>query len=170
MDLFLAISTWIIVIFNVRVAVWGNPLKNVLDKHDDETLRQAEVLLDTPRKEEWMGENPKVGFLRSFFRSFAIEFVLFILEIVLLFIFALARGDGPYSLVGMTSLVLLTKNILVLFWSIYSCWLLGDADSKSYFIMFRDLPTYFFVIDRCSSMISAVGFVLLFMTTVGMLP
>jgi hypothetical protein len=153
----LAIALWCIVIYSFRVAVFGDPIYNLLVGASAETVNQAEKLMQHPEQVREMPHSYEPAqLLRRFSRLTLFEFGAFILEMALLICLAVT------GTLAVLCLVLIIKNILVMLLSLYHARTL--AENRYILEAMRALPAYVITVDRLSSLVSGFGFLLFFLT------
>ena len=150
--LLLSIGVWCIVVYSFRVAMFGNPLANLLLRKDHEVLKRAEEGALSGRGA--MAEED-LHLLRRFSRLTLLELVVFLLE----------AGILVYLLLTHTlfwvSLVLLVKDVLAMVLSVVCTKRVTREGGM--LTAFRKLPGWLHTADRASAAISAVGFLYIFL-------
>lgn len=150
--LLVSIGLWIVVVYGTRVAVAGNPVHEHLARCDPGLLKRCEPVVAGMRP---AADADELYVVRRFYRLFMLGLFMFVLELVLLIGLWWSRVM-PALCVG-----LLLKNALAVVISI--------AVSRTYYVGERplqgmlSLPSWVVVSDRVSSLISAVGFLPLFL-------
>ncbi len=162
----LILLIWAIVIFSLRVTVFGNPLEKLTRKHEPEMLQR----LDQKMTEQTVPEDlntPETDFVQRFSRLAMLELGVLILEVGILLFFILG-WEFEYKFYYWLCIFLLTKNALAfgLSWS-YSRKL---KEEEGLFSHLLNLPPWIVWADRISSLFSAAGMLLLVLKVSGIWP
>ena len=156
--LVLAVGIWCVVVYSFRVAFFGNPLYNQLQRTDTAVIEGAEEAategLDRTTQSEAL-------FLQRFSRLSLLELGAFLLEIGLL-VYLLVAGTLFWL-----SLVLLMKNVVMVAVSFSFARMLTDGEGL--FRSMRQLPRWLVWLDRASATVSGCGFLYVFVTVSGLL-
>ncbi|MFW5803005.1 MAG: hypothetical protein ACOCWJ_03720 [Verrucomicrobiota bacterium] len=155
-----SIGLWAVVLFSLRVAAAGNPAYQLVFRSEPTFLERIDQMITGERTPE--NDAPEAEFLRRFSRLILLELVVVGLEFGLLIFFVLQHRMPPLAW------MLLGKNILMI---IVGGW--GAArqrEDKRLFARLQTLPRWIVVSDRVSSLISAVGFIILLLAVNNLLP
>lgn len=155
--LVLSIGLWCVVLYNLRVAFWGNPLYLHLMRTDAEFLRRAEEVATGVRP---AAATPELQFLRQFARLTLLELVMFLLEVGLLVSLWLSRT------MQWLSAGLLMKNLLLL---AVSAAMARALTRDSLFESLLGLPAWLIRTDRLAALISGAGGLVLFLAVNGII-
>ncbi len=157
--LFISIGVWVTAVYALRTAFWGNPLLNCLRTADAEMLYRAEQVAVENRLP---ASEQELEFMRRISRISITEMVVLVLEIGLLFFFV---STGR---VFWLSAALLAKNLAMVGLSIEFS-RRSAASGDGVFAAISRLPAWVLHLDRASSSVSAIGFILLFLSLNGVL-
>ena len=156
--LVVSIGMWAIVVYSVRVAVFGNPRYVWVRDADPLLLDRLEaVALGT--RSPFPG--PETVFLRRFSRLTVLELVMFVLELALLSYAYFGR------LVQGLALALLAKNAVLIGLSIAVA---RRRTHEGVFSSLRVLPQWLVLGDRLSSLVSGAGAFVFFLAVNGIEP
>ena len=148
----LSCCLWGVVVYSLRVAVWGNPLYLCLKRADPELLERAEqVVLGagiTPTEDEAV-------FVRTFGRLTILELVLFVLEVGLLIFLWMQET------VVWLCLSLLAKDLVLI---ALSAAVAQSRTQSGPFVSLLELPPWMIWTDRLSALASGAGFMVLFLS------
>ena len=140
------------VVYSLRVAVWGNPLYLCLKRADLELLERAEQLVlgsgTTPTEDE-------AAFVRTFGRLTILEFFLFVLEVGLL-VYLWVQETVVWLTVG-----LLAKDLVLI---ALSAAVAQSRIQSGPFVSLLELPSWMIWTDRLSALASGAGFMALFLS------
>lgn len=154
-----SIGLWAVVLFSLRVTVAGNPAHQMIFRSEPTFLQRVDELLTGERTPE--NDTPETEFLRRFSRLVLLELVVVGLEIGLLIFFVLQHRMLPLVW------VLLGKNILMV---VVGGWGAALRRNGGLFTSLQGLPRWMVLADRLSSLISAVGFIILLLAVNHLLP
>lgn len=148
----LSIGIWCVLVYSVRVAVFGNPLANLLLKKNYEDLQNAESAV---QKGPAGMNSQDIHLVRRFSRLTLLELIVFLLEVGILMYLIFAQ-----TLVWMC-VAILAKDVVAMLLSV-SCTRRASREG-GLLTAFTNLPRWLHVADRISAAISAVGFIYLFL-------
>jgi hypothetical protein len=162
--LVLSILSWLVAVYSLRVAVFGEPVHNLLWRIDTATLRNLDVLVQSQVKHEDMlpHDAESLRILRRFSRLTVLGLAGFGLEMGLLVYLVIVD-----QLVWL-SLALLFKNVLGMSVSLY--YARAKTSSESVFLSIRNMPAALVWLDRLSAGLSAAAFMWIFLLFSGLLP
>ena len=148
----LSIGMWCVLIFSLRVALFGNPLLNLLRQTDKASLENAEksALSALDRMEE-----KAFHLVRRLSRLTILEAVMFLLELGILIFLVFTH---TYFWVSVT---LLFKDLIIILFSILITRRFRHREKKLSSLC--DLPAWFDIVERVSASLSALGFFYLFL-------
>jgi hypothetical protein len=154
--LFLLVGIWLVIVYALRVALFGNPLANMLRTTDPTFLEHVDMVTahNGPYTEE------SVHFLRRFSRLSLLELGAFLLETALL-IYFLTTGR-----LVMLCVFILIKNVVMFFLSLYLARRRRETLGAN-FKSLQALPEWIHRSDRLSSLVSGLGFIALFVNING---
>ncbi len=150
--LLVSIGLWCVVVFSLRVVVWGNPLCVLLNQTDRRVLEGADQIT---RRNRAPADEREVEFLRQFSRLTLLELGVFVMGVSLL-VFLWVSGVLVWLSLG-----LLVKDLCLV---ILSAILARSRSEDSLFASLVNLPPWLMLTDRLSSLISAAGFLVLFLS------
>ena len=156
----IGIGAWCVVIFSIRVAVFGNPIHLLVCRADPDVLSAAEEIARHGSAERVTDERVFV-LLRRFSRLTLLELGVFLLEVGLLIFLLTSR------ILFWLSAALLAKNLFALGVSMY--YARRQSPGTGLLESLRDLPRGVVLMDRVSSLVSAAGFVVVFLVVAGFL-
>lgn len=156
--LLIGIGAWCVVIFSIRVALFGNPIYRLLQNASAGTLSDAERIARNASSGSEV-DDQAFALLKNFSRLTLLELGVFLLEIALLIYLLVSR-----TLFGL-SIALLAKNMVALGVSMY--YARRQSLDRGLLESLRDLPRSVVVMDRLSSLVSALGFVVVFLVAAG---
>jgi len=156
--LIVSISMWAVVVYSIRVAVFGNPLYVCVVDADLSLLESLEDVA-TGRRSAAAGEESV--FLRHFSRLTLLELVMFVLEVGFFFYAYAAR------LVQWLALLLLAKDAVLVALSVAVA---RRQAEDGLFLSLRLLPSWLVWGDRLSALASGVGAFVFFLAVNGIGP
>lgn len=147
----LSILLWLVLIYNLRVAVKGNPLAKFLLNTD---RRQLEKIENNTQKMQSSADEHSIRILQNFSRLTLLELGAFLMEVFILIY--LMYVDKMFFL----CFALLVKNILAI--AISLLYARKARSAASFMSSFHDLPKSLHVMDRISSLISGIVMLYIF--------
>lgn len=147
---------WIVVVYSVRVAVFGNPLYRMVQTADATLLARVEAATAGEINEVTEDE---LRFLRRFSRLGVLEMLMVFVELV---VFGALWWVGTHPLLSMG---LFLKNIAMLGLSIVLAYVYM-ADGV--FEALLGLPRWTGLVDRLSALVSGAGALLILLSINGM--
>jgi len=148
----LSILLWLVLIYNLRVAVKGNPLATFLLNTDRQQLEKIE---NNTQRMQSSADEKSFRIIQRFSRLTLLELGTFLVEMFILIY--LMYNDTMFPLCS----AILVKNILMIGVS------LGYArkirSSASFMSSFHDLPEGLHIMDRISALISGIGLLYIFL-------
>ncbi len=163
----LILAIWVVLIFSLRVALFGNPLHRLVSRQPPQLLEHLDRRMEGKALPPDLSE-PEADFVRRFSRLAVLELVLLILEIAIL-VFFLLSWDFTYMAYYWLCLAILLKNILSFFLS----WFYSQSRRRRETGLFRQLmqaPVWLRRLDRLSAALSAAAFILLLLKISGFWP
>lgn len=154
--LFQVLTIWLVIVYSLRVALLGNPLANTLREVDESFLAHLDEVAG--HSDAYTDES--FHFLRRFARLSLVELGAFLLETGLLIHF-LVRGTSVTLCA-----VLLLKNAAMFATSLYLAQRRRRKVGGS-FMSLKGLPEWIHWWDRGSSLLSGLGFGVLFVRVNG---
>ena len=140
------------VVYSLRVALWGNPLYLCLKRADPKLLERAEqVVLGsgiTPTEDEAL-------FVRTFGRLTLLELFLFLLEVGLL-VYLWVQETVLWLTVS-----LFAKDLVLI---ALSAAVAQSRTQSGPFVSLLELPSWMVWVDRLSALVSGAGFLVLFLS------
>ncbi len=162
----LILGMWTVIVFALRVAIFGNPLNNLVQT---QPLSLLDRLDQRVQDRELVGEltGPERNFVQRFSRMALLEVFFFGLEIGILAYLILSwefSRPGFYWFI----LGLLGKNLLIFVLS----WFYSRAlrKERALFRHLLQLPRWLITADRLSAAVSASVFILLILKIAGLWP
>ena len=149
--LFISIALWSVVLYSLRVALFGNPLYLCIVQAHPDLLVRADQVARQAREPADAGET---AFLQQFSRLTLLGAVVFMLETALL-VYLLAT----HQLVWLSSLLLL-KNVLLVAISLSYA---NQADHDGLFRSLLNVPRWVVLLDRISALASGLGLLVAFL-------
>ena len=146
----ISLLTWLIVIYSLKIVVVGNPAYDLVRSAPKAILKDAANYLEG---DEIISDDSSSLFVQQFLRLTTITFVLFVVEIGILFYFILK--DPQLGIPW----IILVKNVIMV--------VLGYNAHRqvngNVFESILDIPSWAIFCERISYLITAAGFLFLFM-------
>lgn len=149
---------WFMVVFGVRIALWGNPLHRMVVDAEPALLRGVEALVLGQKPE---GTPIELRFVRSFTQRVLLQLAMLCLEVVVL-----AHLWWVKMMPGLC-LALLLKDLAA---ASVGLWVAHRDRERGVLAVVRNAPVWMLAAERCSSIVSAVGALVLFVNVNGLRP
>ena len=149
---------WFVVVFGIRIAVWGNPLHRMVVTADPALLAGVEALV-LGRKPE--GTPMELRFVRVFTQMVLLHLGLLCLEVALL------AHLWWVKILPVLCLVLLLKDLLAAGTGV---WVAHRDRERGVLAVVRNAPVWLLVAERVSAGLSAFGALVLFLSVNGVRP
>ena len=147
----LSIGIWIVLVFSFRVAFLGNPLYKHVTGEDPEFLDHIEQVTLHDRSG---ATEEELHFLQRFSRLTLMEFAVFLLEMGLLIYLFVAE------ILMWLSFTLILKNVFFVGITVVFA---HRLTRNSVFASLVELPPWLIWLDRLSSLLSAIGTLVIFL-------
>lgn len=148
-----SIVIWILLIYNFRVAIKGDPLATFLFGTERKKLEETEKVF---QQEGLNLDNETVSLLKRFSRITVLEIATFLAEMIILA--SLMYQDRLFWL----CLALFMKNCLMVAVSV--TYARQKRSGDKFMSSFHDLPRWLHTVDRFSALLSALGLVYIFIS------
>ena len=162
----LMLAMWAVVIYSLRIAVFGNPLPQLVARQSTELLNYLDQRMESRGISlEPVGE--EADFIRRFSRSALIEILAFTIEIGLL-LFFIFIWEFEHEFFFWLCVGLLCKNLAVFgfSWHYSRIW----PKQEGLFKHLLNLPGWLKHLDRASASLSAAVFLVLLIHIFNLLP
>ncbi len=147
---------WFIVVFGIRIAVWGNPLHRMVVAAEPALLMGVEALVLGQKPE---GTPTELRFVRTFTQRVLLQLAMLCLELVVL------AHLWWVKVVPALCVVLLLKNVVA---SATGLWVAHRDRERGVLAVVRNAPVWLLAAERCSAIVSAVGALALFVIVNGL--
>ncbi len=148
--LFLSILTWLVVIYSFKIVFTGNPAYDLVKEAPKSILQDAANYVSG---EEAITNESSSRFVERFLRLTTVAFLIFIIEIGIVFYFIV---KDPYLTIPW---ILMIKNIIMVIFGYNS----HRQRSNNVFESILDIPSWAITCERISYLITATGFLFLFL-------
>jgi hypothetical protein len=145
-------ALWFVVVFGVRIAVWGNPLYRMVATAEVSLLTGVEALVLGQTEE---GTPEQVRFVRAFSQGVLVQLGMLCLELA-----ALAHLWW-ISVLPRLCLALLLKDLTA---AGTGMWVAHRHRERGVLSVVRNAPAWLLLVERLSAGISAVGALVIFLT------
>lgn len=149
---------WFVVVFGVRIAIWGNPLYRMVAEADVALLKGVEALVLGHKPE---GTPAELHFVRNFTQRVLTQLGMLCLELV---VFAHLWWVRILPLLCLT---LLLKDLAAAGTGV---WVARRDRERGVLAVVRNAPLGLLAAERLSAALSGVGALILFLTVNGMRP
>ncbi len=149
---------WFVVVFGVRIAVWGNPLYRMVAEADASLLAGVDALVQGEVQE---GTPEQLRFVRAFSQGVLLQLGMLCLELVLL------THLWWVKVLPALCLGLLLKDLGGVSVGI---WVARHRRERGALAAVRNAPGWLLSLERLSAALSALGALALFLTVNGMQP
>jgi len=149
---------WFVLVFGLRIAVWGNPLYRMVATADVSLLLGVEALV-LGRKQE--GTPAELRFVRAFTRHVLTQLGMLCLELVVFAHLWWIKVLQPLCL------ALLIKDLMA---ACTGLWVAHRDRDRGVLAVVRNAPGWLLTGERLSAAVSAGGALILFLTVNGMRP
>lgn len=149
--LFLSLSIWAVLVYSIMVVFTGNQAYRLVHQVPGTVRRQAAAYLE---HEQMPDDETTALFIRKFLRVTTTAFALFLLEmgVTVYFIFSQPKHPLPW--------LILYKNIMMVALGFS---LNTQTEEATIFDSVLDIPPWALWLERFSSLLSAIGFLVLFL-------
>jgi hypothetical protein len=147
---------WFIVVFGIRIAVWGNPLQRMVVEAEPALLMGVEALVLGQKPE---GTPSELRFVRAFTQRVLLQLGMLCLELVVLAHLWWVR------VVPLLCLLLLLKDLAA---AGIGLWVAHRDRERGVLAVVRNAPVWLLAAERCSAIVSAVGALVLFVIINGL--
>ena len=141
---------WFIVVFGVRIAVWGNPLYRMVVEAEPALLMGVEALVLGQKPD---GTPSELRFVRSFTQRVLLQLGMLCLELVVL------AHLWWVKVMPLLCLLLLLKDLAA---AGAGLWVAHRDRERGVLAVVRNAPVWLLAAERCSAIVSAVGALVLF--------
>ena len=148
----LSILLWLVLIYNLRVAIKGNPLANFLLNTERQQLEKVE---GKTQRMQSPSDEKSLQILQNFSRLTLLELGAFLVEMAILLY--LMYNDKMFFLCS----ALLVKNILAI--AVSLLYAKKIRSSASFMSSFHELPKGLHIMDRISALVSGIGLLYIFL-------
>jgi len=154
---FLMLAMWAVIIYSLRIAVFGNPLPDLVARQSRDLLTHLDQQLES-QGGSFDPAGEEADFIRRFSRAALIEILAFALEICLL-LFFIFIWEFENNIFFLLCAGLFCKNLAVFgfSWHYSRFWPKKEGLLKH----LLNLPRWLKVLDRASAALSAAFFILL---------
>jgi hypothetical protein len=149
---------WFLVVFGVRIAVWGNPLYRMVADAEPALLAGVEALVLGQKPE---GTPTELRFVRAFTRRVLLQLGLLCLELVVLV------HLWWLKVMPVLCLVLLLKDLTA---AGTGLWVAHRHRERGILALVRNAPVWLLAAERSSAVVSAAGALILFLVVNGLQP
>ena len=147
---------WFIVVFGIRIAVWGNPLHRMVVEAEPALLMGVEALVLGQKPD---GTTAELRFVRAFTQRVLLQLAMLCLELVVL------AHLWWVKVVPTLCLLLLLKDVTA---AGAGLWVAHRDRERGVLAVVRNAPVWLLAAERCSAVLSAVGALVLFVIVNGL--